>query len=58
MNEYMKSQWIFEVANIISKRDFIEKKEALWVIIEDIEEFDEMYEEGLSPQAAYKEMQE
>jgi hypothetical protein len=58
MNEYMKSQWLFEVANIISKREFIEKKAALWIIIEDIEEFDEMYNEGLTPQAAYKEMQE
>lgn len=58
MNEYRKSQWLFEVANIISKRDYIEKKAALWIIIEDIEEFDEMYNEGLTPQAAYKEMQE
>ena len=53
---YPLSTWIIDLRDIIAKRDFIEKKEALLIIVEDITEFLEMYEEGLLPQAAYKEM--
>jgi hypothetical protein len=58
MNEYPKSQWIFELVNIISKREAIPKKDALWAVMEDIEEMDEMFSEGLSPQEAYLEITE
>lgn len=54
--DYPLSTWIIDLRDIIAKRDFIEKKEALLIIVEDITEFLEMYEEGLLPQAAYKEM--
>lgn len=54
--DYPLSTWIIDLREIIAKRDFIEKKEALLIIVEDITEFLEMYEEGLLPQAAYKEM--
>lgn len=54
--DYSLSTWIIDLRDIIAKRDFIEKKEALLIIVEDITEFLEMYEEGLLPQAAYKEM--
>ena len=58
MNDYPKSQWIFDLVNIISKREVIPKKDALWAVMEDIEELDEMWDEGLSPQEAYAEMAE
>lgn len=54
--DYPLSTWIIDLRDIIAKRDFIEKKEALLIIVEDIVDFLEMYEEGLLPQAAYKEM--
>lgn len=58
MKDYPKSQWVFELVNIISKREVIPKKDALWAIMEEIEEYDQMYEEGLSPHAVYEEMTE
>lgn len=58
MNDYPKSQWIFELVNIMSKRQLIPKKDALWAIMEEIEEYDEMFEEGLSPQEVYAEITE
>ena len=58
MNNYPKSQWIFELVNIMSKRQLIPKKDALWAIMEEIEEYDEMFAEGLSPQEVYAEITE
>lgn len=58
VNDYPKSQWIFELVNIMSKRQLIPKKDALWAIMEEIEEYDEMFEEGLSPQEVYAEITE
>lgn len=58
MNDYPKSQWIFELVNIMSKRQLIPKKDALWAIMEEIEEYDEMFNEGLSPQEVYAEITE
>ncbi|UZS00958.1 hypothetical protein [Pseudomonas phage vB_PsaM_M1] len=58
MNDYPKSQWIFELVNIMSKRQLIPKKDALWAIMEEIEEYDEMFDEGLSPQEVYAEITE
>jgi hypothetical protein len=55
-DDYDLSTWIIDLRDIIAKREFIEKKDALLIIVEDITEFLEMYEEGLLPQAAYKEM--
>jgi hypothetical protein len=55
-DDYPLSTWIIDLRDIIAKREFIEKKDALLIIVEDIVEFLEMYEEGLLPQAAYKEM--
>lgn len=58
VNDYPKSQWIFELVNIMSKRQLIPKKDALWAIMEEIEEYDEMFAEGLSPQEVYVEISE
>lgn len=58
VNDYPKSQWIFELVNIMSKRQLIPKKDALWAIMEEIEEYDEMFNEGLSPQEVYAEITE
>lgn len=54
--DYPLSTWLIDLMNIISLRDFIEKKDALLLITEDIIEFLDMYSEGLSPMAAYLEM--
>ena len=54
--DYPLSTWLIDLMNIISRRDFIEKKDALLLITEDIMEFLEMYSEGLPPTAAYLEM--
>jgi len=55
-DDYPLSTWMIDLRDIIATREFIEKKDALLIIVEDITEFLEMYEEGLQPQAAYKEM--
>ena len=55
-DDYPLSTWIIDLRDIIAKREFIDKKDALLIIVEDITEFLEMHEEGLLPQAAYKEM--
>ncbi len=54
--DYPLSTWIIDVMNITSQREFIEKKDALLLIVEDMVEFLEMYNEGLSPQAAYRKL--
>lgn len=54
--DYPLSVWLDDVAEIIKRRDFVGKKEALQLIVNDIEDFLEMYQEGLLPQAAYKEL--
>ena len=55
-DDYPLSIWLDELAEIVKRRDFVGKKEALQMLVNDIEDFIEMYEEGLLPQAAYKEM--
>ena len=52
------SNWLDDVAEIIKRRDFVGKKEALQLVVNDIEEFIEIYEEGMTPQAAYMELTE
>lgn len=54
--DYPLSAWLDDVAEIIKRRDFVGKKEALQVVVNDIEDLLEMYQEGLLPQAAYKEL--
>jgi hypothetical protein len=53
--DYVLSNWLFDLADIMSRMDFIEHKQALRLIVEDIEEVLEMYMEGMSPQQAYRE---
>jgi hypothetical protein len=52
--DYVLSNWLFDLADIMSRMDVIEHKQALRLIVEDIEEVLEMYMEGMSPQAAYR----
>ena len=47
--------WLFDLVNIISKREFIEKKDALWQVVEDMEVVVDYYEGGYTPQAVYNE---
>ena len=54
--DFPLSVWLDDVAEIIKRRDFVGKKEALQLVVNDIEDFLEMYQEGLFPQAAYKEL--
>ena len=56
--DFPLSVWLDDVAEIIKRRDFVGKKEALQLIVNDIEEFIEMYEDGATPQSAYKELTE
>lgn len=53
--EYPLPNWIIDLRDILSEREYIEKKEALLLIVEDIDEFLDMYEGGMSPQEAYLE---
>ena len=55
-DDYPLSVWLDDVAEIIKRRDFVGKKEALQLIVNHIEDFLEMYQEGLLPQAVYKEL--
>lgn len=57
-DDYPLSIWLDELAEIVKRRDFVGKKEALQMLVNDIEDFIEMYHEGLLPQAAYKEIHE
>ena len=57
-DDYPLSNWLDDVAEIIKRRDFVGKKEALQLVVNDIEEFIEIYEDGMTPQAAYQEMVE
>lgn len=54
----VKSQWLYDVINLVAIRDFVEKKEAVWIVIEEIERLDDLYAGGSSPQEAYQELQE
>lgn len=53
--DYPLAVWLMDLRNILSKREYIEKKEALLLIVEDIDEFLDMYLGGMSPQEAYLE---
>lgn len=55
-SDYSLSAWLIDVRDIVASREFISKKDALLMIVEDIEEFIDMYEGGESPQSAYQEM--
>ena len=57
-DDYPLSTWMIDLRDIIATREFIEKKDALWAIMEEIEEYDEMFAEGLSPQEVYAEITE
>lgn len=53
--DYPLSIWIIDLRDILAKREYIEKKEAILLIVEDIDEYLDMYEGGMSPQEAYRE---
>lgn len=46
--DYPLSVWLDDVAEIIKRRDFVGKKEALQLVVNDIEDFLEMYQEGFA----------
>jgi hypothetical protein len=53
-NEYPLSQWIIDSRDIIAQREAMPKKEALLLIVEEIESWLEDYEYGSKPIAAYE----
>lgn len=53
IEEYPISNWIIDLRDILAQRSWISKKDALLLIVEDLDQMIEMYEEGLSPQGAY-----
>lgn len=57
-DDYPLGVWLDDLAEIIKRRDYINKKEALQLVVNDADEFVEMYFEGMLPQQAYQEMNE
>lgn len=53
--EYPISNWIIDLRDILAQRSWISKKDALLLIVEDLDQMIEMYEEGNSPQGCYEE---
>lgn len=53
-DDYPLNDWIITLRDIIAKREFIDKKDALLIVVEDIEEFLDSYSGGDSPQQAYQ----
>lgn len=58
INDYPFSTWLIDLCEIMEKREFIDKKTALLILVEDIEEFKEMWDEGVRPMEAYHEYAE
>lgn len=55
-DDYPLATWMIDLCEIIKRRQFMDTKTVLLMLVEDIEELIEMYEEGESPQSVYKEM--
>lgn len=53
-NDYSLTAWLEDLINIIKKRSFLAKKEdAFLVVLENIVEFEDLYQEGMSPMEAF-----
>ena len=53
--DYPISTWIIDLRDILAQRGWISKKDALLLIVEELDQMIEMYEEGVSPQGCYEE---
>lgn len=53
--EYPISTWIIDLRDILAQRSWISKKDALLLIVEELDKVIEIYEEGSSPQGCYEE---
>lgn len=50
---YPLTNWLLDLRDVVSKREYIEKKTALLLIVEEIDPILEYYEEGHKPQFVY-----
>lgn len=55
MMKYDLATWLIEVRNIMSQREFMKKADSLLIIVEDIEDFIDLYNGGSTPMQAYLE---
>ena len=53
--EYPISTWIIDLRDILAQRSWISKKDALLLIVEELGQVIEIYEQGSSPQGCYEE---
>lgn len=53
--DYPISTWIIDLRDILAQRSWISKKDALLLIVEELDQVIEIYEEGSSPQGCYEE---
>lgn len=57
--DYSLTAWFEDLINIIKKRGFLSKKEDAWlVVLENLIEFEDLYQEGLSPIEAFNDYNE
>lgn len=52
---YDKSGWLFSLHNLFKVRDKLTSEQSYRRIIDSIEDFEELFDQGLSPQTAYEE---
>lgn len=53
--DYPISNWIIDLRDILAQRSWISKKDALLLIVEELDQVLEIYEEYSSPQGCYEE---
>lgn len=51
---YEMSEWMFDVHNLFKKLDRLTSEQSYRRIFDDIDEFVDMFNEGVSPQQAYE----
>ena len=53
--DYPISTWIIDLRDVVAQREWLSKKDVLLLIVEELDQMIEMYEEGFSPQGCYEE---
>lgn len=58
-SDYAFTAWLADLINIIKKRSFLANKEDGWlVVLENLIEFEDLYQEGMSPIEAFNDYNE
>ena len=52
---YDKSSWLFALHNLFKVRDTLTSEQSYRRLIDGITDFEELFDEGMSPQEAYRE---